>query len=135
MTAPHTDDVRITPPARLACFGAAPTAARVELLARSASWRTTRALLAAGIGVGVTPLVAIIPPHIPWAAAALIGGGVVARNRWQELYTLVHISGLCPRCGGAIDQSPGKRLASKPSVLCGHCGETVLLEVDLPQAS
>lgn len=130
MTSP--EPVRISPPARLACFGATPTDAKVEIVERPASWRTTRALLAAGIGVGVAPLAAIIPPHVPWAAAALIGGGVIARNRLREQHTLMSIRGTCPRCGGEIDQDPGKRLGANESVLCGHCGETILLEVDLP---
>ena len=126
-----TQPVRINPPARLSCFGAAPTPARAELVERPASWRTTRALLALGIGVGIAPLAAIVPPHLPWAAAALIGGGVIARNRWREHYTLLSLAGTCPRCAGTIEQQPQRRLAAVPTVTCGHCGETVLLEVDL----
>jgi len=125
------ESVRITPPARLACFGAETTPASVELLERPFSWRMTRALLAAGIGLGLAPLVAILPPHVPWAGAALIGGGVIARGRWIERYTLARIEGPCPRCGGVIELTPGRRLKSPESVICSHCGETVMLEVDV----
>ncbi len=126
-----SESVCITPPARLACFGAQPTSVRVELLERPFSWRITRALLAAGIGLGIAPLAAIIPPHIPWAGAALIGGGVIARGRWVEHYTLARIEGTCPRCQGEIEMTPGRRLKSPESITCGNCGETVLLEIDI----
>ncbi|MHB1169252.1 MAG: hypothetical protein ACYC28_08220 [Longimicrobiales bacterium] len=126
-----SESVCITPPARLACFGAQPTAARVELLERPFSWRVTRALIAAGIGLGIAPLAAIIPPHIPWAGAALIGGGVIARGRWVEHHTLARIEGTCPRCGGEIEMTPDRRLKSPESITCGNCGETVLLEIDI----
>jgi len=126
-----SESVIVTPPARLACFGAQPTPVRVELLERPFSWRITRALLAAGIGLGIAPLAAIIPPHIPWAGAALIGGGVIARGRWVEHYTLARIEGTCPRCGGEIEMTPGRRLKSPESITCGNCGETVLLEIDI----
>jgi|SRR5690606_4404312 len=126
-----SESVRITPPARLAVFGAEATSATVELLERPFSWRMTRALLAAGIGLGLAPLVAVLPPHVPWAAASLIGGGVIARGRWIEHYTLARIDGNCPRCGGAIEMTPDRRLKSPESITCSHCGETVLLEVDV----
>lgn len=127
-----TDFTHISPPARLACFGAAPTPAKLDIVVRPASWRTTRALMAAGIGVGLAPLVAIIPPHVPWAAASLIGGGVIARNRLREHHTLMSIRGTCPRCEGEIEQEPARRLGAVQSIQCGNCGESVLLEVDLP---
>ena len=130
MTAP-SDVVRIEPPARLACFGAEPTAARVVVILRDASWRTTRGLLALGIGVGLTPLVAIIPPHIPWAAATLIGGIVIARNRFREHRTLMSVQGTCPRCSGHIEQTPHRRLNRPHTVTCGECGESLLLECEI----
>lgn len=125
------ESVRLTPPARLACFGAESTPAKVELLERPFSWRMTRALLAAGIGLGLAPVAAIIPPHIPWAGAALIGGGVIARGRWIERYTLARLDGTCPHCGGQIEMTPGRRLREPESITCGSCGETVLLEVEV----
>lgn len=126
-----SEAICITPPARLACFGAPSTSARVELIARPFSWRLTRALLAGAIGLGLAPVVAILPPHLPWAGAALIGGGVIARGRWAEHYTLRRVSGTCPRCSGTIEVEPQRRLRTPQTVTCAHCGETVLLEVDL----
>ena len=126
-----SDIVHSEPPARLACFGAEPTPARVTLILRDAAWRTTRGLLALGIGFGLTPVVALVPPHVPWAAASLIGGILVARNRFREHATLLHIAGTCPRCRGALEQSPHKRLQRPHTVTCGACGESVLLECEL----
>ncbi|HEU5208523.1 MAG TPA: hypothetical protein VFU06_03845 [Longimicrobiales bacterium] len=127
-----SESIHLTPPARLACFGADSTPATVELLERPFSWRMTRALLAAGIGLGLAPVAAIVPPHIPWAGAALIGGGVIARGRWIERYTLARIEGTCPRCSGAIKMTPARRLKDPESITCGNCGETVLVEVEIP---
>lgn len=127
-----SESIHLTPPARLACFGADSTPATVELLERPFSWRMTRALLAAGIGLGLAPVAAIVPPHIPWAGAALIGGGVIARGRWIERYTLARIEGTCPRCNGAIEMTPARRLKDPESITCGNCGETVLVEVEIP---
>lgn len=123
--------VHSEPPSRLSCFGAEPTAAHVVLILRDASWRTTRGLMALGIGVGLTPVVAIIPPHIPWAAASLIGGIVIARNRFREHSTLLSVEGTCPRCSGKVEQTPHKRLQRPHTVTCGECGETLLLECDI----
>jgi hypothetical protein len=125
-----SDDVRSTPPASLSCFGADPAPARVVVIPRDASWRTTRGLLALGIGIGLTPLVAIVPPHVPWAAASLIGGIVIARNRFRERTTLLSVAGTCPRCGGAVAQEPRRRLQRPHTVTCSACGETLLLECD-----
>ena len=128
----ESSDVRSSEqPARLSCFGAESTPARVTLILRDASWRTTRGLLALGIGVGLTPVVALVPPHVPWAAASLIGGILVARNRFREHATLLRIVGTCPRCGTALDQALRKRLERPHTVTCDACGESVLLECEM----
>lgn len=119
-------------PARLACFGAESTPARVTLILRDVSWRTTRGLLALGIGLGLTPVVALVPPHVPWAAASLMGGILVARNRFREHATLLHVVGTCPRCRAALEQKSRKRLERPHTVTCGACGESVLLECEIP---
>ena len=126
------DAARLSPPARLVCFGAPPSPAHVDLIARPVSWRTTRGLLAVAIGVGLAPVAAIVPPHLPWAAASLLGGAVIARNRFREAYTLRGVTGTCPRCAAPVHLASRRRLKAPESVSCNGCGETLLLEVDLP---
>lgn len=129
---PQYAAAHLSPPARLVCFGAPPSPAHVDLIARPASWRTTRGLLAVAIGVGLAPVAALVPPHLPWAAASLLGGVVIARNRFRETYTLRGVEGTCPRCAAPIHLAPGRRLKAPESVSCNGCGETLLLEVDVP---
>lgn len=122
----------ISPPAALEVFGAPPQAAEVLLIVRSQSWRVTRGLLALGIGVGLTPVVAMLPPHLPWALASLIGGILIGRNRFRERLTLQSVTGICPRCEHPVDQRPERRLREQESVICQNCGESLRLEVSVP---
>jgi hypothetical protein len=110
-------------------FGFAPTVAEIEAIARPVSWRATRALLAAGIGLGAAPVVAIVPPHLPWALGSLIGGAVIARKRATERYTLRSLDAKCPRCGEPLSTGPG-RLAATRALHCDKCGLDSILHVN-----
>jgi len=114
---------------RVEAFGFETTDAEIDAIARPASWRATRALLAAGIGLGVAPVVAFVPPHIPWALGSLIGGAVVARKRATEHFTLRSLDAKCPRCGERLDTETG-RLAGTRSLQCGKCGRDSILHVE-----
>ena len=75
-------------------------------------WRARRAAIALAAGLIVAPLVALVPPHAPWALGALGIGLLTARRRWAEEHTLHFLEGACPRCGEGITLS---RPAPPPS--------------------
>jgi hypothetical protein len=120
---------RVNLKGRVEAFGFASTEAGIDAIARPASWRATRALLAAGIGIGVAPVVAIVPPHIPWALGSLIGGAVFARKRATEHFTLRSLTAKCPRCAGPLSTDAG-RLAATRQLHCDQCGLDSILHVD-----
>lgn len=116
---------------RLEAFGHAPSPVTLHAIARPVSWRATRALLAAGIGLGIAPVVALVPPHIPWVLGSLIGGGVIAQRRWTEHYTLRRLDAKCPCCDAIVGSEPG-RLTRSRAVQCPSCGQLLMLQADLP---
>ena len=118
--------VRLT--GRVEAFGFTTTDASIDAIARSASWRAMRALLAAGIGLGAAPVVAIVPPHIPWALGSIVGGAVIAQRRATEHYTLRTIEATCPRCGAALSTESG-RIAGTRQLHCDGCGLDSILHV------
>ena len=119
-----------TPPARFEAFGFQPTPARVRLAKRSASWRMTRALLSLFLGLGLAPVVALLPPHIPWAAGSIIAGCWFAWRFSRERVTLLSYDGTCPRCSGEVQAEPRAPLASSQGVHCGSCGQGLVLEIE-----
>jgi hypothetical protein len=120
---------RVNLKGRVEAFGFTTTEAEIDAIARPASWRATRALLAAGIGLGAAPVVAIVPPHIPWALGSLIGGAVIARKRATEHFTLRTLAATCPRCGEPLTTEAG-RLADTRSLHCDKCGLDSILHVE-----
>jgi hypothetical protein len=122
-------DVRLE--GRLDAFGFAPAIVHIRATARPPRWRATRAALALGATAVITPLVGLVPPHIPWALTALIGGIVLTRRRLAERYTLRSMDASCPRCGTTIAGEPG-RLRAESSVSCPQCHLQFMLRVPLP---
>jgi hypothetical protein len=122
--------MRVQLEGRLEAFGFEPRVATIEAIARPTSWRVTRALIIAGITIGVAPVVAIAPPHFPWLIGALVTGSVLAGRRLSERYTLRSITSACPRCGTSVSMEPG-RLRSEQTVRCGSCGHDSTLTVAL----
>lgn len=114
---------------RVEAFGFTTTNAEIDAIARPASWRATRALLAAGIGLGAAPVVALVPPHIPWVLGSLIGGAVIARKRATEHFTLRSLDAKCPRCGEPLTTETG-RLAGTRQLQCARCGLDSILHVE-----
>ena len=118
-------------PARITLFGfdVVPANARIE--ARSAGWRALRASIALAAGLIVAPAVFLVPPHAPWALAALGVGLVTARRRWAEVHTLHFLEGACPRCGEGVSISRPARLRHPHAVSCPSCHYELALSVDL----
>jgi hypothetical protein len=112
----------------LSAFGFETRRVTIDAIARPQSWRVTRALLAGGIAIGAAPIVFVIPPHFPWLIGALVTGGVLARRRLTEHYTVVSMTGACPRCGESVSTEPG-RLSGDRTVRCGSCGQDSRLSV------
>ncbi len=126
-----TDSSKIVLNGKVEAFGFPVKEARIEALERSRSWRATRGLLSLAIGLGVTPVVALVPPHFPWALGALGTGAVLAQRRMTEHYTLLTMDATCPRCGAALS-TPAGRLTGQRTLTCPSCNQEVLLEVKLP---
>lgn len=126
-----SDQIRVeTPPARLVLFGFSPTQARVETVARTRSWRVTRALFIGLATLGLTPLVALVPPHVPWALLALGSGGLLAVRRLREQATLRAFEGNCPRCGAFQTIESPVRLRDPHRFPCSACHHDLTLEVN-----
>lgn len=110
-------------------FGHAPTAARLDLLPRSRAWRTRKAALPLVVGVALAPVVALLPPHAPWALVALVTGGILALRRWKERYTIQAAEARCPRCEADLPLAAGSRLRIPHPVTCPECGHEPVVEV------
>ncbi len=115
--------------ARLAVFGFAPTAASMRVLNRSVSWRATRSLLSAGIGIGAAPALFFLPLHFPWPTASILIGLFTARSKWKEKQTLLSVEGTCPACGAAVKSEKPARLKEPHVLHCTSCGRAVTLGI------
>ena len=51
------------------------------------------------------------------------------RRVWQEARTLARLRGICPRCGAALDLTPGGRFRLPRSVQCVHCRNELTLAI------
>ena len=118
-------------PARITLFGfdVVPANARIE--ARSVGWRALRASVALAAGLIVAPVVFLVPPHAPWALAALGISLLTALRRWAEVHTLHFFEGACPRCGEGVSISRPVRLRHPHAVSCPSCHYELALSVDL----
>lgn len=73
-----------------------------------------------GIALLIAPVVAVIPPHAPWILGALTGGGILARRRWIERFTVLDVEGTCPRCGAPVKVAKGRLRKPHPAA-CEAC--------------
>ncbi len=115
---------------RVTLFGHEPTTAQVSLVARTARWRMTRAFFAGGTGIALAPLVGLVPPHVPWALAAVGVGMFLARRRLREHYTLNSVEALCPRCGAELSLARPAALRTPHIMPCDACHYEPVLRVD-----
>ncbi|MEK9500391.1 hypothetical protein [Gaopeijia maritima] len=130
--ASHSDTVTL--PAEARVFGHDATPAALEVIPRSTRWRTGRAARWFVGGAVLAPLVAILPPHAPWAVGAAAGGLAFGLRRLNERYTLIDLEGRCPRCGAALAHEGRTPLRVPHSVTCGSCSNAVALHPELPAA-
>jgi hypothetical protein len=89
----------------------------------------TRSLLSLFIGVGLTPVVLLIPPHVPWALATLLGGAFFARRFARERTTLLGFDASCPKCGARVHSEKHRPLEQPHPMHCPGCGQGLLLEI------
>ncbi len=90
--------------------------------------------MVAALTLIVAPLVALIPPHAPWAVAALAIGATITRRRWLERHTVQSMSGDCPRCGTPLRVARPTRLRHPHAISCETCHHEPLLKVNLNDA-
>ena len=100
------------------------------MVARSVGWRGARAGLFFLGGVVLSPLVALIPPHAAWALASVVTGIVLGGRKWAERHTLFSLSGVCPRCGAAVQVEGPMRFRNGSTVDCASCHHGATLTVD-----
>ena len=113
---------------RAVLFGFPSETLEVRLRARSKAWRVGGAARALGIAVLVAPAVAVFPPHAPWLIGTLAVGGVLARRRWTEHFTVLEVRGRCPKCGAALEVDSG-RLRRPHPIACEGCHHESTLEL------
>ena len=116
-------------PARVTLFGFDPHSVPLTLRPRPRRWRVVGALRIGGIALLVAPAVALVPPHAPWALGALGVGGLLARRRLQERFTVEGVDGVCPRCGGSLTAAGGRLRQPHPAA-CDACNNEMMLRVD-----
>ena len=122
---------------RAVLFGFDATDVGVEVVRRTRRWRMVGALQAVGASLLVAPVVAVVPPHAPWAIGALAAGGFFARRRWIETHTLVGVEGRCPKCGEAFRTKKSRLRRPHPleCEACHHTSELRIPEEALPTAA
>lgn len=101
-------------------FGYEATSTSVLLRPRSRNWRVLGAVATAGVALVVAPVAAVLPPHAPWVIGVLAIGGLLARRRFQERFTIVSVEGACPKCAGSLAAKSG-RLRSPHPLPCEAC--------------
>ncbi len=118
-------------PAHITLFGFDPARATARVETRGVAWRARRSSLALVGGVIVAPLAALVPPHAPWALAALGVSLVTARHYWTERHSLHALEGDCPRCGEGVSISRVVRLRHPHPISCTSCRYELAIRVDL----
>ena len=91
--------------------------------------------MVAGLTLIVAALVALIPPHAPWAVAALGIGATITRRRWLERHTVRSMSGDCPRCATPLSVDRPTRLRHPHAISCETCHHEPLLTLDIPAST
>ena len=120
----------------LSLFGFPDTTAEMEVLPRSLGWRLSRAAAFIGGGLILAPVLGVVPPHAPWAVAALGIGGFFGVRKWREEFTILSFLGSCPKCGGTLAMKKGTPLKRVMTVSCPGCNHDSRLTTNLsPEAS
>jgi len=121
-------EAEVTGTATAVLFGFPPSDVAVRIRPNPMSWRASGAAQRLGGALVAAPLLALVPPHAPWAIGALVAGGVLARRRWAETHTLRSVEGPCPKCGGLLSVRP-TRLKRPHPLECEGCHHVSSLRV------
>lgn len=119
----------LAPPARLTLAGHEPTPARAEVVYRPRSARLTRALLSLFGFWALAPLVFFLPPHLPWALAAVAAGIYFGWTNWAGTYQVRSVEGACPRCGNPLTVKPGAKISLPHKIVCYNCHHEPHLQI------
>jgi hypothetical protein len=106
--------------AQVGLFGFPSKPVQVTLRARSRGWRVGGAARTLAVAVLVAPALAVVPPHAPWVIGVLVAGGVLAKRRLGEHFTVVGGEGVCPKCGAQLVVKAG-RLRDPHPLPCERC--------------
>jgi len=118
-----------TPAARVTLFGFKSVPAYAEVVHRPRSLRFTRAMLALAGCWCSAPVIAILPPHLPWLFVAFAAGLFFAWANWRGSYEVRCVHARCPSCGRELAIRPGARIDLPYRLACLSCHHTPLLEV------
>ena len=119
---------RFTVAAEAIVFGFPATPVELRIRRRAVSWRAGGAARRLVTFLLLTPLVAIVPPHAPWAIGAVTAGDLFARRRWLERFTLEEIRGACPKCGEPL-RVKAARLRMPHAFACEACHDQSTLRL------
>lgn len=115
-------------PARLVFAGGQSAAGTARVIERSAAWRRSSAMKDMLLWL-LVPVVAFIPPHIPWVLLVLGMGAWRAYNHLREQRTLLSLHGICPKCGAEQDFTELGRMGTPHKVTCIACRWDLVAEV------
>jgi hypothetical protein len=109
-------------------FGFPGTVVALTVRPRGALWRVGGAARTLVTFLLLTPIVAAVPPHAPWAVGALTAGGFLVRRRWLERFTLERVEGVCPKCGAPL-KVKASRLRFPHPLACDACHHQVTIRL------
>ena len=107
-------------PARLVFMDGKVGEARARVIERSSSWRRSQAIKDLLLLL-LVPIVAFIPPHIPWVLGVIGLAFYRAFNHNREYATLLSLHGTCPKCGTEQDFTELGRMGNPHKVTCANC--------------
>jgi len=114
--------------ARVALFGFDDRVARLRMTYVPASKRAGRAGLFLGGGLAAAPLLALVPPHVPWLIGSIGAGLFFAGRAWRGEYLVHRVDAACPRCGERLRLEPGARVRFPMDIDCFGCHQAVMLD-------
>ena len=119
----------MTASARLTLRGHEARPATLDVEYRAPRTRATRAALALAGCWLLAPIVFLLPPHLPWAIAAVLAGLYFSYRQWTGEYQVHRFEGSCPRCGAELPLPPGSRIRLPHPMVCYQCHHEPVLEV------
>lgn len=132
--APQGSAEPLTLEAEAIVFGFAAVPVALTVRRRGALWRVGGAARTLVTFLLLTPIVAAVPPHAPWAVGALTAGGFLVRRRWLERFTLERVEGTCPKCGAPL-KAKASRLRFPHPLACDACHHQITLRLSAPAAA